>query len=725
MAKRPEGLSPYLRSIVSPQIEDSLIFSWTFIPSNSSDYQKAANVRIYNEGSNTALITLEAGVDESIDLSERLSSLTLEKMYEWEVRVTAADNSTASSGRKLFQYGLVDFKGDLEWPNGPDPYEYIGTRKYFNEIRENIISVLHDYVVDSAEEEKMMKEAQSLFTNYIVPSRTDFVTLENILHLISIKENSYKDEVDQLIEDGLGAQDIHKIYSFIDRLTKLPPAPPSNINLTFHDIQPLKIASGSAKNAGKADLTIDVKWEPSYLETAQSEIYFGNDLMEDISVYHIKLQVGFSDYSVSHSLFFRISDLNAWRRSIRFSMDHIVFHHLSSSKKTSYSIAATAIDRRGKESTTFNKTYNVANVPLGVKSYQLRAQQMDVADKSVVKAYYDIYNGTNKAYVHTVKGTAKGVYRYAVRVYDINGSVSAWLYLSDRILIDPLDPPAAPKPKVKSTTVSAITFEWPSVKTATSYEIQPPNGGSNVTTSSLNRTFSGLKEKTKYTMKIRARNAAGNSAWVSVSGTTKAKPIVTYTQNNIRSRTWRTSYEIKYQNGRITRPAAEYRTEMDNKEVLHGQWIELRDKVQDGLAVKKGTRWGNHKSLFFLDYNGWQSRLKGKEIVSVRFYIRRKSTSHGYSNDGRFLNVYSHNYTGTGALPAASKGPSIANHHKVDKLDWDRGQGHWVTLPKSYGERLRDGKIKGIAFHHPTSDKSPYSYMRFDANTFKFEVKYK
>ncbi|MEK1829014.1 hypothetical protein AAAC51_07645 [Priestia megaterium] len=109
----------------------------------------------------------------------------------------------------------------------------------------------------------------------------------------------------------------------------------------------------------------------------------------------------------------------------------------------------------------------------------------------------------------------------------------------------------------------------------------------------------------------------------------------------------------------------------------------------------------------------------------MKFYIRRKSTPHGYPDDGRFLHVWSHNYNGASSLPSANRGPDVADHYKVEKLDWDRGEGHWVTLPKSYGEKLRDGKIKGFAFYHPTSDREPYSYMRFDADTIQFQIRYK
>lgn len=733
MAKKPEGLSPNFNSIVSSEIPTSLIFTWTFIPSNSSDYQKNAEVKIYAEDSNTVLIAASTDSEAEVDLTEQFAALEVDANYEWEVKVTASDNTTASSGRKYFQYVSILSKGDLVWPLGPDPYEYIGTRKYFSEIQQNALDVLDDYVVDSKEEEAMVNLANNLFTGDIVPSRKDFVAIENILAFIATKENSYKDQVDELIEDGLGAEDIHKIYTFFDRLTKIPPAEPSNIMLDFWGITPLKVVDGDVYNKGLSDLSVDINWTPSSLETGTCTIRFADDLKEDIAYYTVKLEIGFTDYSCSHTLIFRLEDLANNGREIYVPMEHINFHHLSSSKKTQYEIRATATDQRGDESARYSKVYNVSNVPLGVASYQLRAQHKDLLDKKVIKDYYDIYKGNKRAYVHNVKGNVDGVYHYAVRLTDINGQISPWFYIPDKVKLDPLKPPPAPKPKVKSADTDSITFTWDYVKTADNYEIDPQFGSSaNSTTTSNVKTFSSLKENTSYKIKIRAKNRAGSSPWVTVSGKTKARPIKQYIQKHIKSRTWRTGYYIHYTNGRVVRPAAEYRKELDNKEVIHGEWIELRNNSYDtdgngrkDQFVKKGTKWGNHKSLYFVDYSGWKNRLKGKDIVDISFYIKRLPTQHGYPNDGRFLHVWTHNYSGVGSLPSAKKGPSLSNHYKVEKLDWNRGEGHWVKLPKSYGEKLRDGKIKGFAFYHPTSDRAPYSYMRFNADSIQFKIRYK
>src|SRR5699024_10448451 len=135
--------------------------------------------------------------------------------------------------------------------------------------------------------------------------------------------------------------------------------------------------------------------------------------------------------------------------------------------------------------------------------------------------------------------------------------------------------------------------------------------------------------------------------------------------------------------------------------------------------------WGKNKSIFFLDHAKWRKVLKGKTIVSVKMYIKRNKKHHGYPNDGRVMHVYTHNYASKSKLPSASKGPTLSNKFKASGLNWRLGQGKWVTLPKSFGEKLRDNKIKGFALYHPYSDKAPYEYMRLSSKSFILKIQYK
>lgn len=727
MAKQAEGLSPNHYSIISPQIPESMIFSWNFMQMNALDYQKSASLSIYTVGGTTPLVTVALGIrEEEADLSPHLGALTYDQVYEWSVRTVDLANVAVVTDRATFKYVMVESQDGLVWPLGPNAYEYIGTRQYFDEIRQNAIELLEDYGVDSAAEIAAFKLAESLFTGITVPSRTDYENIERILKVVSTKEGTYQDEVVRLVEDGLGAEDIHKIYDIFDRLTHLPPRTPDNVYLSFSEAVQLQIAQAGVSNRGEADVTIDLSWEPTELDSGNCQINFMDDLSEDIAFYRITLETGFSDYRVPQTLYYRKEDIEAENYSLNIPMTHLRFINTSTTKKTTYEMHVVTADKRGNFSPTHTELRNVADVPEGVDYYQVRAQKWDLGAQAVKKSWYDIYTGPKKAYVHNVGGNPDGTYQYAVRLFDKNGLNSSFYYIDDMIKVDPLKPPAAPKPRVKSTTISTIEFSWNAVTDAEEYEIDPLFGtAGNTTKTGLTHKLSGLSENKSYSIRVRAKNRAGVSQWVSIAGKTNAKPILETAQKAVTTRSWRTAYRVLYQNGGIANKPARYDVEKDNREVMHGEWIELRDKYESGAYVKKGTRWGNYKSLVFLDYQDWQSKLAGKEIIEVKMYIRRKSTAHGYPDDGRFLHVYTHNYASVNSLPAASTGPSIRDMHKATKLDFDRGQGQWITLPKLFGEKLRDGKMKGVAFHHPSSTRTPYSYMRLESGTFQLKIRYK
>ncbi len=142
------------------------------------------------------------------------------------------------------------------------------------------------------------------------------------------KKDTYRDEIQRLIEDGLGAQDIHKIYTIFDRLIRIPPKEPSNVYLTFGGFEPLYVKSGHAYNNGKEDLSVDVNWQPSDLKPGTCTINFLNEISEDVSYYKVELEAGFTDKACIHTLFYRVEDVESFGRKINIPMDHINFVHL-------------------------------------------------------------------------------------------------------------------------------------------------------------------------------------------------------------------------------------------------------------------------------------------------------------------------------------------------------------------------------------------------------------
>ena len=117
---------------------------------------------------------------------------------------------------------------------------------------------------------------------------------------------------------------------------------------------------------------------------------------------------------------------------------------------------------------------------------------------------------------HTFRGlTAGASYTLYVRSKNNNGP-SAWVTL--------LSVTAPPRPDVPSiaATHNSLKLSWSSVRGATGYEVKLRNDGAVRTVASGKNyhTFSRLSSNESYTLFVRAKNAGGESAWRSQTGTT-------------------------------------------------------------------------------------------------------------------------------------------------------------------------------------------------------------
>lgn len=260
---RPEGLAPSFGSIVSPDIQDSFQLSWVFRPSKSTSKQTQAIVKVYPKGSNTAIITKTISGDaESLNLSTVTYAWEEDIDYEWTVQPTDSSAGLCEiSKRALFQYGTLNRPDPVVWSSGPEAYEYLGARTYFNNIKDNAILIMEDYGIDSPEEDKVSYQVtEQLFAGDVVPSRSDFLLLESVLAFISSKESALAPQVDELVEDGLGASDIHRVYEFFTSLTNRPPKPVPGVIIQTPTIPMYGMESITVVSSGKEDASVDVMY---------------------------------------------------------------------------------------------------------------------------------------------------------------------------------------------------------------------------------------------------------------------------------------------------------------------------------------------------------------------------------------------------------------------------------------------------------------------------------
>ncbi|MBS7531378.1 phage tail protein [Hazenella sp. IB182353] len=138
-----------------------------------------------------------------------------------------------------------------------------------------------------------------------------------------------------------------------------------------------------------------------------------------------------------------------------------------------------------------------------------------------------------------------------------------------------------------------------------------------------------------------------------------------YTWNATSTKSWRTTYG--------------WRT--DNHYIYQGQY----------------GGWGNHKGLAFFNYADIQSKLEGKTIKSVSLYLSRRS---GGANAAQSVHVYTHSLTSASGTPEGE----IA---KINAGSIAVGRSARLTLPKTTGDKFKDGSAKGILLY--ASSGSPYA----------------
>lgn len=131
----------------------------------------------------------------------------------------------------------------------------------------------------------------------------------------------------------------------------------------------------------------------------------------------------------------------------------------------------------------------------------------------------------------------------------------------------------------------------------------------------------------------------------------------------------------------------------------------------DGDTVYQGewAGYGNHRGFYFYNAASIRSTLQadgGRVINSVKIYLKRENSSHGYSTS-ESVYAWTHNYE---SRPPTSTGTPPIYNGPYNVGGFTRGEAKWVSLPTVWGEYLRDGTRDGIAFY----DSSGNNYVKLD-----------
>lgn len=689
MAKRPEGLSPCYNSLASPDIPESHFFRWEW------SGQTSATITIYDTNKTTVLKTYNvSGSTQEVDMATIGYTFTKGKTYWWKVKAQNSQDSVVAK----FLYDACPVAPTITWNHIPQPGDVIVSNTYFEEIKTNVNRILSDY--DNVPN-NLVTSVNSLFTDGTVPSRNDFRTLESVIDYLSITlEDTSSIDVDGPVLDSLGVTDLEAIRNHIDRLITIKPLPMSNLSIDIPEPTMYKVYGIDVKNDGRTDPMMDVTWSVEPVPNYNGKITFGKvSPSRDVRYYRAIFEYGPSNNPFSSELYYKKENMYNGRVDT-FETNWDGIYTASTLGLAKQSLQVFTVDHRGNESNpvTVTKTFGSNfKAPLGVDYYELSVQKAPLSDTAPDKngKWATVAKPTKTSHTHKVSGGENRIY-LRVRAVDYSGLMTDWIY-DNGITFDPLLPPDTPKNfRVHEARTTSLVFRWDAAARATSYEFRAEKDSANIDTGTdTQSTGSGLKPNTKYDFFVRAKNRVGYSNWASVVGKTKSARA-TKEKTATKGKSWNSGYNSIRTGRRIEGP--HWRTEGDGL-VYQGEWVEIQGSPhQSGPA---GQGWGKHKGMWIFDSAYWRNTLKGKKIIKVEIWVKRKGYYHGYYDD-QTPTFWLHNYDN---FPKGE--PSFFSKYKPSK-DFDLGESGWVTLPNSYGEQIRDNKAKGIGIYVDKSGRLPY-----------------
>lgn len=719
--RKPEGLSPAFGSLVSTYIPKSMLFEWEFRATSAGEVQSSAEIEWYE---NEVLVATRTTTQEEYVFTGSEFSIVEGNIYQWRVRT---QNNTGAwsewSEMHSFKYGGVELQPSLFWLEEAVAGKEVKRDEALGEIKANLSLLVTDYIGAGSDlsELEALELIQEMFTGQVVPSRKDFESLKKVVNMIA-QEKEIMSPFDVIgpVKNGLGSRDIQLIRGFLIAIQMNPPQAPrsARIEVLPTSVQAITLVTGEVD--GPLDKDVTVNWEWEAYEPSIGRIHLDSlSISEDVSYYEVVLNYGVDGEGIDHQLFYTKDEIDGMGGYFEFQTDWAGIFDSTNITSAKHRVSVRAIDKRGNASSWYNRVLQhtgTNNIPLG-RWYQ-EVQYQRETDKSTTWWKVDgknvFYGGT---YNH-VLGDKNYKVRYRVRTIDKSGLSSAW-EVSEWVDFQGLVPPGPPKNlRVSNLSHVGFTVNWDAGKNATNYQIKiMSTGTAYYTGGSRTYTTSNRKANTKYWFYVRSTNAIGTSSWVSITATTKPEPTTSKSYSFSGGDSWRTSYKSYY-----SMVPGGWRSE--NGWVYQGRWEYLQNTYDDwdmdgrDEYVYKGMHNGNHKGLWFIDYNRIRQDVGNKTIKKAEIYIQRANTQHGYPNDATPIYLWLHNYA---SRPSGE--PTIFNE-VVTNVKLDRGQGKWITIPNWMMQKIVNGDARGFAVHKKTIGvRNDVSYQYF-SNRIQIRITY-
>lgn len=703
--KRPEELSPAMGSIISSYIPSSGYLMWRH---RGGEKETGATIRVKSEDG-TLLESFSSTIGY-LEMAEFAHLLVNGNRYKWDVQTISSEGTSPWSEEAIFLYDEVSVSSSFVWSVTPEKDEQVSRNQVFQELKDAVVSIANDYVGSGVEDESSyIQMAEELFTGDIIPSRQDFENLKKILNWLGqSKENEGTVAIEEWLGDGLGVTDILRIRAFLDALSAEPPNTPKGVSITVTPPTMPEVINLSGYVTGVGDKDVTVSWETEPLGEWTGSFRLTNpSTSEDVSYYHVLFQYGNETETYTHPLYFEKTALES---GILFNKDWSDLFEANG--KARFTLYIRAIDKRGNASnfSTWTKVYS-QNAPMGIAGIELQWNKENESSWPWVFGSSALVGTTRKHYI----GGQNFKMRYRARTVDVSGLKGSW-YVSSDVNFRGLIPPGVPRNIKWTSTQSTINLTWDAGLYADGYEIRIRTGSAGAWSSWLAKSETnrehentGRTKDTEYHYEIRSTNDIGKSSAVLVKTRTKKPSEVTVNFTASRNgQSWRTDYKSYY-----SMVKGGWRT--DTTDVIQGRWEYIQntwdDWDMDGKKddwVLKGMHNGNHRGLWFFDYNQIRSKLNGKRIKSAYIYVRRKESEHGWPKDATPIYLWTHNYS----YPPAGV-PQLGSSTNT-RVKLDRGEAKWVPVPVSFVQRIVDGTAKGLAvYKQNVGVQYDLSYQRF------------
>lgn len=633
-----------------------------------------------------------------------------------------------------------------QWKEYPKTYELINNKKFFQELKTNLINVIQDYADLGVNDEAfMIAKTQTLFSGQIVPRKKDWVLLEEILDTLTQKKEFriIWNELYPEAKPTLGISDLQRIRTFLDNIQRMSPII-QNFNMQIPVPNVLALNKPTVSSTNDFKTSMEIKWSINASTQAlkQGTISAFPSPNEDVTGYDLNINAGSYNFTRNFASNMQVLNHNV-------TLDWWTWFG-SNVKQAKLTVTQTAKDKRGNSSSKQLVHQFPSNVkmPAPVKSYEL---EYKLNNNNWVR----IANVSSLNYVWIAIPKATGNYTFRVRALDQINDYTAWVE-SDPIYLQYVDYSMSPPIVSGTPTINSITATWTHVDRAQTYEIwigdettaKNTHTSSNTrwvsrpATSTRSLVFNNLNPTTDYKITVRAINPQNRvqgqttvrTLTPSVPQTKTYKPIGNQVYNwgyhmlhyiNTRSGTY---YGPHWHNGGIG----------DSTGVYQGEWVDGRwtgDQNWAGYTWRggwayqawDGQHWGNRMSFVHYDYEQMRRDMRGKKIVNVVVTAVRGSSYHGYAT-GHPLYLYNHKREYTGSITSGTTTSSSgAKYYTVKSGDYlskiATAHGITVTQLKSWnnlssdlihpGDKLQ---VSASAVSNPTPTVSDNSLKLYRAD---------